>query len=181
MNVRPLSRIHFSAAAILAAITFFFLFSGPAVTGEISPSTDRPVDRVIVEKAKRTLTLMKQDQEVKTYRVALGRDPVGPKTRKGDQKTPEGLYYVDYKVRNSIYYRALHLSYPNQDDLERARDLQVPPGGSIMIHGMKEDKLWMGDVQYLFNWTNGCIALTNPEMEEVWDLVSPWTPVEIRP
>lgn len=181
MNVRPLFRIRIPATALLAAITFFFLFSGPAVAGEYSPSTDRPVDRVIVEKAKRTLTLMKQDREVKSYRVALGRDPVGPKTRQGDQKTPEGLYYVDYKVPNSIYHRALHLSYPNQDDIERARELQVPPGGSIMIHGMKEDKLWMGDVQYLFNWTNGCIALTNPEMEEVWDLVTPWTPVEIRP
>ena len=104
--------------------------------------------------------------------------PQGPK---GDKKTPEGIYYIDYKVANSVYHRALHLSYPNPDDVERARALGVTPGGSIMIHGMKPDKLWMGDVQYLFNWTNGCIALTNREIEEVWVLVPSWTPVEIRP
>ena len=181
MNVRTLFRIPVSATALLAAITLFFLFPGSSVSGEISPQIDNPVVRIVVEKARRTLTLFKQDREFKTYRIALGRNPVGPKTRQGDQKTPEGLYYVNYKVRNSVYHRALHLSYPNQDDIERARELQVPPGGSIMIHGMKEDKLWMGDIQYLFNWTNGCIALTNSEMEEIWDLVSPWTPVEIKP
>jgi murein L,D-transpeptidase YafK len=181
MNVRHLSRIRILATALLAVLTLSFLSSGPAIPGEIAPQADGPVDRIVVEKAKRTLTLYRQEREFKSYRIALGRDPVGPKTRQGDQKTPEGLYYVDYKVPNSIYHRALHLSYPNQEDIERARELGVPPGGSIMIHGMKEDKLWMGDVQYLFNWTNGCIALTNREMEEIWDMVPPWTPVEIKP
>jgi murein L,D-transpeptidase YafK len=167
--------------ALLAAWAFLFVFPGPAAATELSPVADGAVDRVIVEKSKRTMTLLKQDREVRTYKIALGRDPVGPKVRQGDNRTPEGVYYVDYKVRNSSYHRALHLSYPNPDDVERARALGVPPGGSIMIHGMNPDKTWMGDVQYLFNWTNGCIALTNREIEEVWDLVSPWTPVEIRP
>ena len=99
----------------------------------------------------------------------------------GDNRTPEGLYFVDEKIRNSIYHRALHLTYPNLDDLERAKSLGVQSGGGIMIHGMKDEQMWMGDVQYLFNWTNGCIALTNREIEEVWDLVALWTPVEIRP
>lgn len=145
------------------------------------PPPAGPADRIVIEKSRRTLTLFRQEQEIKSYRIALGRDPVGPKVRQGDNRTPEGVYFIDYKVRNSVYHRALHLSYPNPDDVERARSLGVSPGGSIMIHGMKEDKLWMGDVQYLFNWTNGCIALTNREMEELWDLVSVWTPVEIRP
>ena len=148
---------------------------------ELSSVRDAVVDRIVIEKSKRTMTLLKQDREVRTYKVALGRNPIGPKIQKGDQKTPEGLYYVDYKLYNSGYHRALHLNYPNQDDIERARSLGVTPGNSIMIHGMKEDKLWMGDVQYLFDWTNGCIALTNREIEEVWALVSPWTPVEIKP
>lgn len=181
MNVRPLHLLHRTVPALLAALAFLFAFSGPATSTELSPVSDAVVDRIIIEKSKRTMTLLKQGNEVRTYKVALGRNPIGPKIRKGDQKTPEGLYYVDYKVHNSVYHRALHLNYPNQDDIERARSLGVTPGNSIMIHGMKEDKLWMGDVQYLFDWTNGCIALTNREIEEVWVLVSPWTPVEIKP
>jgi len=181
MNVRPLHALKRTAPALLAAWVFLFVFSSLAHPTELSPVTDEAVDRVIVEKSKRTMTLLKQDREVRTYKIALGRDPVGAKVMQGDNRTPEGIYYIDYKVRNSVYHRALHLSYPNPDDMERARALGVPPGGSIMIHGMKQDHLWMGDVQYLFNWTNGCIALTNREIEEVWALVSPWTPVEIRP
>jgi murein L,D-transpeptidase YafK len=181
MNVRPLHFLHRILPALLAALAFLFVFSGPAKATELSPVTDAVVDRIVIEKSKRTMTLMKQDREVRTYKVALGRNPIGPKIQKGDQKTPEGIYYVDYKVHNSVYHRALHLNYPNQDDIERARSLGVTPGNSIMIHGMKEDKLWMGDVQYLFDWTNGCIALTNREIEEVWVLVPVWTPVEIRP
>jgi murein L,D-transpeptidase YafK len=181
MNVRPLHFLHRTVPALLAAWVVLFFLSGPATATELSPVMDAVVDRIIVEKSKRTMTLLKQDREVRTYKIALGRDPVGPKVRQGDNKTPEGIYYIDYKVPNSVYHRALHLSYPNPDDVERARDLGVPPGGSIMIHGMKPDKLWMGDVQYLFNWTNGCIALTNREIEEVWVLVPPLTPVEIRP
>ena len=181
MNVRPLHFLHRILPALLAAWAFLFVFSSPAMATELSPVTDEVVDRIIVEKSKRTMTLLKQDREVRIYKIALGRDPVGPKVMQGDNKTPEGIYYVDYKVPNSVYHRALHLSYPSPDDVERARALGVPPGGSIMIHGMKPDKFWMGDVQYLFNWTNGCIALTNREIEEVWVLVPPWTPVEIRP
>ena len=193
MNARPLPLLLRLFAAPVAAAALFSLFAAPAASSsdapsapvasftEAAPAAGVPAERIVIEKSKRTLTLFRQDKEIKTYKVALGRDPVGPKVRQGDNKTPEGVYFVDYKVRHSIYHRALHLSYPNPDDVERARSLGVPPGGSIMIHGMKEDKLWMGDVQYLFNWTNGCIALTNREMEELWDLVSPWTPVEIRP
>ena len=181
MIVRPLHALKRTATALLAAWAFLFVFFGPVTATELSPVTDAVVDRIIVEKSKRTMTLLKQDREVRTYKIALGRDPVGPKVMQGDNKTPEGIYYIDYKVANSVYHRALHLSYPSSDDVERARALGVPPGGSIMIHGMKPDKLWMGDVQYLFNWTNGCIALTNREIEEVWVLVPSWTPVEIRP
>ena len=170
-----------AALTALAAAVFLFSFSVSAPAMELARAANSPVDRIIVEKSKRTMTLLKQDKAVKTYKIALGRDPVGPKVMQGDKKTPEEIYFVDYKIRNSVYHRALHLSYPNSDDLERAKSLKVPPGGSIMIHGINRDHLWMGDVQYLFNWTNGCIALTNDEIEEVWDLVSTWTPVEIRP
>lgn len=193
MNARPLSFALRLFAALVAVSASFSLLAAPAVASadsasspvasfsQASPPPAGPAGRIVIEKSKRTLTLFGQDGEIKTYKVSLGRNPVGPKIQMGDQRTPEGLYFVDYKVRNSVYHRALHLSYPNEDDIERARALGVRPGNSIMIHGMKEDKLWMGDVQYLFDWTNGCIALTNREMDELWDLVSVWTPVEIRP
>lgn len=152
-----------------------------AASADTSGTMNVPVDRIVVEKSKRRLTLLRGQQEVAVYKVALGRDPIGPKVMRGDNRTPEGLYFVDYKLRNSSYYRALHLTYPNLDDLTRADSLGVSPGSHIMIHGMSKRQLWMGDVQYLFDWTNGCIALTNSEIEEIWDLVLPWTPVEIRP
>jgi murein L,D-transpeptidase YafK len=174
---------------LLARVAVLFVFAADlflssaalAAPADKSGTTNEPVDRIIVEKSKRRMTLLRGQQEVAVYKVALGRDPIGPKVMRGDNRTPEGLYFIDDKIRDSVYHRALHLTYPNLDDLTRADSLGVPPGSHIMIHGMSERQLWMGDVQYLFDWTNGCIALTNSEIEEIWDLVLPWTPVEIRP
>ena len=170
-------------AAVLFVLAAGFLLCAVALAApaDTSGTMNVPVDRIVVEKSKRRMTLLRQHQEVGIYRVALGRDPVGPKVMQGDNRTPEGLYFVDYKLRNSSYYRALHLTYPNLDDLTRADSLGVSPGNHIMIHGMSKRQLWMGDVQYLFDWTNGCIAVTNSEIEEIWNLVPPWTPVEIKP
>jgi len=179
MNARTPHLMLRTVTALLAVSALFLLFTADVIATGLSPASDGPVDRILVEKSKRRLTIFKQDKEIKTYRIALGRDPDGPKLQKGDQKTPEGLYFVDYKVRNSVYHRALHINYPNQDDIERARSLGVTPGNSIMIHGMKKDKLWMGDVQYLFNWTNGCIAVQDHEMDEIWRLVRIGTPIRI--
>ena len=180
MNERLLNVLARSVPALVFAAVFLICLSGPVFL-ERSLAADGSVDCILVEKSKRKMTLLKLGTELKTYNIALGHNPEGPKVQQGDKKTPEGNYYVDRKIRNSIYHRALHLSYPNPADVERAKALGVSPGGSIMIHGMKPDKLWMGDVQYLFNWTNGCIALTNREIEEVFDLVSEGTSVEIRP
>jgi murein L,D-transpeptidase YafK len=170
-----------AAVSFVFAVGLFFCLIALAAPADQSVTTINPVDRIIIEKSKRTMTLLRQHQTVGVYRVALGRDPIGPKVMQGDNRTPEGLYFVDYKVRNSVYHRALHLTYPNLDDLTRADSLGISPGGDVMIHGMSKKQLWMGDVQYLFDWTNGCIALTNSEIEEIWDLVLPWTPVEIKP
>ncbi len=172
--MRAAVRLVFAAALLVCPLAF-------AAPADQSATAIEPADRIIIEKSKRTMTLFKQDQIVGVYKVALGRDPIGPKVMRGDNKTPEGLYFVDYKTRHSVYHRAFHLTYPNIDDLMRADSLGVSPGGDIMIHGMGTKQLWMGDVQYLFDWTNGCIALTNSEIEEIWDLVVPWTSVEIRP
>jgi murein L,D-transpeptidase YafK len=170
-----------ATVAFVFSVGLFFCLIALAAPADKSGTTNNPVDRIVIEKSKRTMTLLRQQQEVAVYRVALGRDPIGPKVMQGDNRTPEGLYFVDYKIRKSVYHRALHLTYPNLDDLTRADSLGVSPGSDIMIHGLGKKQLWMGDVQYLFDWTNGCIALTNNEIEEIWDIVPLWTPVEIRP
>lgn len=167
-----------TARAVVFVLLIAFLPGTPLAQSSLD---DRKVDRIVIEKAKRKMTLYREGQEVKSYNVALGRDPAGHKVMQGDGRTPEGIYFIDYRVANSIYHKALHISYPNLADVERAKAMGVSPGGRIMIHGMKEDKLWMGSVHYLFNWTNGCIAVTNSEIEEIWDLVPDWTTVEIVP
>jgi len=143
----------------------------------------RPVpkaDRIVVMKSAHTMMLMSNGQAIRTYKVALG-DPHGSKTQIGDKKTPEGVYFVDGKNPHSLFHRALHLSYPNAADRERARRLGVRPGGDIEIHGLPAQYAWMGAAHRSIDWTTGCIAVTNPEIDEIWDLVAVGTPVEIRP
>jgi len=138
-------------------------------------------DRIVIEKAARRLTLFAKGEALKSYRIALGGNPVGPKERQGDNKTPEGTYLIDARNRDSRYHRSLHISYPNEDDRRRARALGVPPGGDIMIHGIKDGFAWVGEAHAEVDWTRGCIAVTDEEIEEIERLVPDGTTVEIRP
>ena len=138
-------------------------------------------DRIVVYKKDRTMHLMNKGQILKTYKIALGGDPEGPKQRYGDHKTPEGLYKIDSRNPKSRFYLALHISYPNAADRERARRLGVDPGGAIMIHGIGKEFGWLGSKHVLTDWTDGCIAVTNEEIEEIWRLVPLNTPIEILP
>jgi murein L,D-transpeptidase YafK len=138
-------------------------------------------DRILVEKAGRRLTLFAGGEVLKTYRIALGGNPVGPKERQGDNKTPEGIYTIDSRNRDSSYHLSLHISYPNEDDRRRARALGVAPGGDIMIHGIKNGFAWVGDAHAEVDWTRGCIAVTDEEIEEIERLAPDGTVVEIRP
>jgi murein L,D-transpeptidase YafK len=138
-------------------------------------------DRIVVEKAGRRLTLMWQGRPVKAYRVALGRDPVGKKRCEGDHRTPEGIYRIDSRNAQSAYHRSLHVSYPNTEDTADARRLRCSPGGSIMIHGLPNGYGWIGASHRLRDWTLGCIAVTDPEIEEIWSAAPNGTMVEIRP
>jgi outer membrane protein assembly factor BamD (BamD/ComL family) len=138
-------------------------------------------DRILIEKAERRLTLFTGGEVLKTYRIALGGNPVGPKERQGDNKTPEGIYTIDSRNRDSSYHLSLHISYPNEDDRRRARVMGVAPGGDIMIHGIKNGFAWVGDAHAEVDWTRGCIAVTDQEIEEIERLVSDGTVVEIRP
>jgi murein L,D-transpeptidase YafK len=140
-----------------------------------------PADKVLIEKKERRLTLLSNGEVIKTYKIALGGDPVGPKERQGDNKTPEGTYIIDSRNRNSNYHLSLHISYPNEKDKMRAKELGVSPGGDIMIHGIKNGLAWVGALHAGIDWTKGCIAVTDEEMEKIYKLVPNGTIVEIRP
>jgi murein L,D-transpeptidase YafK len=116
-----------------------------------------------------------------SYSVALARGGLGPKERQGDHKTPEGLYVIDSRNQSSRFHLALHVSYPNEADRERARKLRVDPGGNIMIHGIHNGLGWLGASHRLIDWTDGCIAVTDREIEDIWTLVPNGTPIEIQP
>src|SRR5271157_2487071 len=128
-------------------------------------------DRVVVYKRERKLVLLSQGKELRTYKVALGGEPVGPKKRQGDHRTPEGSYVLDSRNPHSQYYKAFHLSYPNVNDRAAAKKLGVPPGGDIMLHGLPKKYAWVGKSHTLHDWTDGCIAVTDEEMDEIWKLV----------
>jgi murein L,D-transpeptidase YafK len=138
-------------------------------------------DRVIVSKAESRLYLERAGQRFASFKVAFGANPHGHKQREGDERTPEGKYILDAKNSNSGYYKALHVSYPNAQDRAAAKARGVRPGGQIMVHGQKNGFGWLAPVAQLFNWTNGCIALSNADMERVWNAVDVGTPVEIDP
>jgi tetratricopeptide (TPR) repeat protein len=140
-----------------------------------------PADKILIEKKERRLTLISSGEVIKTYRIALGGNPNGPKERQGDNKTPEGTYVIDSRNQDSRYHRSLHISYPNEKDKQRAKELGVSPGGDIMIHGIKNGFSWVGDFHAGVDWTKGCIAVTDEEIEEIEKLVPDGTIVEIRP
>jgi len=136
-------------------------------------------DKVLVLKGERKLLLMKGNEVLKTYTVSLGANPVGFKVREGDRKTPEGNYVLDRHNAHSQYHRSIHISYPNADDVARARKLGVSPGGELYIHGLPND--FHGDSEALGDWTEGCIAVNNAEIDEIWRAVADGTPIEIKP
>lgn len=144
-------------------------------------ASEKAIDYVLVKKTKRTLQLLSQGKVIKEYTIALGANPVGHKQQEGDERTPEGKYILDYKKENSSFFRAIHISYPNEKDKERAKAANIDPGGLIMIHGQKNGFGWLAWASQWFNWTDGCIAVTNSEMKEIWALVTVGTPIEIQP
>lgn len=118
---------------------------------------------------------------VRSYPVALGRNPVGHKLREGDARTPEGRYFLDWRNTRSGYYRAIHISYPDASDRAAAAARGEDPGGDIMIHGQRNGFGWFAPLLQMTDWTLGCIAVTNQHMAEIWDLVDNGTPIEISP
>jgi murein L,D-transpeptidase YafK len=160
-------------AVAIAVITLNFPRRHPAVTGRVA--------KVLVLKTDHKLLLLDAANNViHTYAIAEGRGGVLAKEHQGDHRTPEGFYIVDRRKRDSRFHLALHVSYPNDNDRERARKLGVDPGGDIMIHGIENGLGWIGSLHRAVDWTDGCIAVTDAEIEEIWAAVPDGTPVEIR-
>lgn len=164
--------------------------------GSTTPSAPRPAvvnaaitggrraftaDSVVVEKALRRLTLYSGGLAVRTFDVALGQNPLGAKERIGDFRTPEGLYAIDGRNPFSKYHKGLHISYPNAADLARAQTMGVTAGGDVMIHGLPNGEGAMGSDHRAYDWTNGCVAVTDEEIDEIWNAVPAGTPVRIKP
>lgn len=161
--------------------SWLILIIAPAPFSGAKSTPEARVDQIVIVKSRRTMTLMHHAQALKTYRIALGTVPVGAKERRGDHKTPEGNYVISGKNPHSQFHLALRISYPNTVDRERARKLGVAPGGDIMIHGLIPQYAWLGSRHRETDWTDGCVAVSNAEIEEIWKLVPVGTPVKIRP
>ena len=138
-------------------------------------------DSVVVVKSEKKLYLYKAEHVLASYSVVFGANPTGHKQQQGDERTPEGRYTLDFKKSDSAYHRAIRISYPNAQDIENAKKRGVDPGGSVMIHGQKNGFSWASFLAQRFNWTNGCIALANADMDAVWEAVEAGTPIEIKP
>ena len=136
---------------------------------------------MLVLKAERLLLLMDGDILLASYDVALGASPIGPKERRGDGRTPEGRYVLDWRNEESDFHRAIHVSYPSATDRARARAAGVDPGGAIMLHGLPNGLGEIGSDHLSGDWTDGCIAVTNEEMDQIWTLIPDGTPIDIVP
>ena len=164
---------------LLAIVTVSGLLAGCG--NSKPPNAGKRADRIVIVKSNRTMILMSGGQVLRRYKVALGRSPVGPKTRLGDHKTPEGEYVIDAKKNPSRFHLALHISYPNEADRERAQRENVNPGSDVEIHGIENGLGWIGSLHRQVDWTDGCVAVTDSEIEEISTAVAVGTPVEIRP
>ena len=158
-----------------------FLFAGLVLCFSMPLLAEPTVDLVRIFKSDHKLQLISSGHVLKEFKIALGGNPIGHKMQEGDGKTPEGLYVLDYKKSDSAFYKAFHISYPNPVDIASAKSRGVNPGGAIMIHGQKNGFGWLSRLSQRFDWTNGCVALHNSDMDTLWASVKEGTQVEIRP
>lgn len=176
------------ARRAIATVVLLWVCAGSllALRGWGAKAPSQPIgtekaDSILILKKDHVLELLAGGKVIRTYKVALGRGGLAAKQREGDARTPEGHYVIDARNADSHYHRALHVSYPNAEDRSRAAKLGVAPGGAIMIHGLPNGFGSLGASHRLYDWTLGCIAVTDDEIDEIWNLVPVGTPVEIRP
>jgi murein L,D-transpeptidase YafK len=169
------------AVGLIFASMIFASLIFPSMAAQSAPPAFWHADHVVVFKKERTLELLSQGKVIKTFKVALGGDPVGPKTRQGDHKTPEGVYVLDFRNAHSQFYKAIHISYPNEHDRAIARQKGVSPGGDVFVHGLPNGYGAIGAAHRLKDWTDGCIAVTDEEIDEIWKAVPDGAQIEIKP
>lgn len=169
------------ASPLIAQATDAALTPDPGLAARQAVAAKEKVTVVRVDKSERRMWLMNRDKVVRTFRISLGGNPIGPKRTAGDQKTPEGNYVIDWRNPVSVAYRSMHISYPNKQDRERARRDGVATGGDIMIHGQHNGIGWLWWAAQYYDWTNGCIGIANHDMDDVIALVEPGTPIIIGP
>lgn len=161
---------------LVAAVALLALRPG------VVAAKDFPVaDMVVVEKANRKLHLMKGGEPFRTFDIALGIEPEGDKVEEGDNRTPEGTYWLDLRNPDSDYFLSIRISYPNEEDRRAARRMGVDPGGQIMIHGQPNSPTWSPAYYRQTDWTNGCIAVSNSDMIDIWLMTPGRVLIEIRP
>ncbi|WP_208348055.1 L,D-transpeptidase family protein [Pseudaestuariivita rosea] len=180
--IAKLIKRSFAALIALMAIAFAagsILHSASGPPPEMAPD-DQQADAIFVDKSDRTLQLLRDGQVIRTYRISLGAAPLGHKQQEGDERTPVGIYIIDWRNAASVAHLSLHISYPNADDRAAAATRGVSPGGNIMIHGILNGWGFVGPLQRFVDWTNGCIAVTDKEMREIWSLVPDGTPITIQ-
>ncbi|MES2819637.1 MAG: L,D-transpeptidase family protein [Pseudomonadota bacterium] len=139
------------------------------------------IHKVLVEKSERKLHLISAGKTYKSYRISLGKKPLGAKRYEGDRRTPEGFYWLDWRKTSDRFNLSMHISYPNAQDLARAKATGERPGGMIMLHGTPVSEDYPEWYFHTLDWTEGCIALPNADMREIWSLVKDGTLIEIRP
>ena len=162
------------ALLFVSFVTPSFASSAPTLRG-------KAIDKVLVVKSERKLHLMGRGEVLKSYRISLGKVPTGAKVSEGDLRTPEGFYWIDWRKTSDKYNLSMHISYPNARDAANARKKGVSAGGMIMIHGTPLDEEYPEWFFSTLDWTEGCIAMRNADMREVWNLVPDGTLIEIRP
>lgn len=166
---------------LLSVVGSIVLAAGQAVHGQQTPLVPDHADSVLVVKSERKLYLLKAGRVLREFDVALGLAPSGHKSREGDFRTPEGRYLLDARNANSDYFLSIHVSYPNEADRAHARKAGVDPGGAIMIHGLPNEPRYDLKRYESTDWTDGCIAVSNADMIDIWLMTRDSTPIEIRP
>jgi murein L,D-transpeptidase YafK len=157
------------------------LFLAVVLSCAASVQAAERADLVRVVKSQSRLYLERDGEVFASFRATFGAQPKGHKQQEGDEKTPEGSYFLTYKNSNSAFYRSIAVSYPNEEDRENARKLGVDPGGDIMVHGQANGWEWIAPFSQFVNWTDGCIGLSNKDMDTVWQAVEPGIPIVIEP
>ncbi len=167
--------ITFSLLIILVTGAIFYFYP----ESKLPPGTK--IDKLVAIKSKRIMEAYSGDELIKTYKIALGGNPVGDKQAEGDKRTPEGEYTINDRNANSDYHKNLGVSYPDKNDIASAKGLGVDPGGEIKIHGLKNGLGFIGKFHRALDWTAGCIAVTDEEIDELYDAVENGTPIIIKP